>query len=214
MTTLLLVDGHTIFREGLTQSIRSAEPTMRVATAPNAKTAADLTRVLVDLDAAVIDFYLPDNIGIPLVKSIRRTRPQTRILILSGSTDPGIANLSLRSGAHSFMHKSVDTRGFLDTLRRVLDGESGIVVASPQRTTPPTLYDSAKEEFRALTVRQWDVLKLLCEGYRNKTIAEHLRMSEKTVKAHLSAIYAALGVSNRTEATLVARRSGVFGQVV
>jgi DNA-binding NarL/FixJ family response regulator len=64
----------------------------------------------------------------------------------------------------------------------------------------------------ALTPRQQEVLRLMCDGLRNKEISERLSMTEKTVKTHVSAILAALGVLNRTQATLVARRGGVFGR--
>ena len=67
---------------------------------------------------------------------------------------------------------------------------------------------------RALTPRQSEVLRLMCDGLRNKEISEQLNMTEKTVKTHVSAILGTLGVLNRTQATLVARRGGVFGKPV
>jgi len=63
-----------------------------------------------------------------------------------------------------------------------------------------------------LTARQTEVLQLVCEGLRNAQIAERLETSEKTIKAHISAIFAALGVSNRTQATIAARRVGLLGK--
>ena len=64
----------------------------------------------------------------------------------------------------------------------------------------------------ALTPRQGEVLRLMCDGLRNREISERLSMTEKTVKTHVTAILATLGVVSRTQATLVARRGGLLGK--
>ena len=82
----------------------------------------------------------------------------------------------------------------------------------PSAGGTPTRSPDDAALLRTLTPRQSEVLRLICDGLRNKEISERLNMTEKTVKTHVSAILATLGVLNRTQATLVARRGGVFGK--
>lgn len=150
-STILLIDDHAMFREGLFLALREAEPSMHIETA-------------------------------------------------------------LEAGAHGFVHKSADSQQLLHALRRVIAGEQNVVQASPQSASPLPVLSTPADILSQLTLRQTEVLHLLCEGLRNAQIAERLETTEKTVKAHISAIFAAPGVSNRTQAAMAARRAGLLGK--
>ncbi|WP_198088005.1 response regulator transcription factor [Variovorax sp. E3] len=211
-STILLIDDHAMFREGLFLALREAEPSMTIETASSGGEALDALATLPRLDAVMTDYYLPDLGGAALVKQLHRRRGGLRILVLSASEDPHDIETALEAGAQGFVHKSADSRQLLDALRRVIGGEQGVVQASPQGSALLPVLSTPTDSLSQLTARQTEVLHLVCEGLRNAQIAERLATSEKTVKAHISAIFAALGVSNRTQATIAARRVGLLGK--
>jgi DNA-binding NarL/FixJ family response regulator len=160
-----------------------------------------------------MDFYLPDMAGADLLKRLRQRRARLRILVLSASEDPEDERRAMDAGAQGFLNKSASCQELAAALQAIndaplLSGRSGAAA-----TLPAGAQDEAAL-LRALTPRQLEVLRLMCDGLRNKEISEQLSMTEKTVKTHVSAILGTLGVLNRTQATLVARRGGVFGKPV
>jgi len=211
-STILLIDDHAMFREGLRLALREAAPSMTIETASSGAEALQALSALPVLDAVMTDYYLPDLGGAALVQQLHRRRGGLRVLVLSASEDPHDIETALEAGAQGFVHKSADSRQLLDALRRVVGGEQNVVHVSPQGTSPLPVLSTPTDSLSHLTARQTEVLHLLCEGLRNAQIAERLQTSEKTVKAHISAIFAALGVSNRTQATIVARRVGMLGK--
>jgi DNA-binding NarL/FixJ family response regulator len=211
-STILLIDDHAMFREGLRLALREAQPSMTIETASTGSEALQALSALPVLDAVMTDYYLPDLGGAALVQQLHRRRGGLRILVLSASEDPHDVETALEAGAQGFVHKSADSRQLLDALRRVVGGEQNVVHVSPQGASPLPVLSMPTDSLSQLTARQTEVLHLLCEGLRNAQIAERLETSEKTVKAHISAIFAALGVSNRTQATIVARRAGMLGK--
>jgi|UniRef100_UPI000D3AB9F3 DNA-binding NarL/FixJ family response regulator len=210
--TILLIDDHAMFREGLFLALREADPTMTIATASSGAEALGALAALPVIDAVMTDYYLPDLGGAALLQQLQRRRGGLRILVLSASEDPQDIDTALEAGAHGFVHKSADSRQLLEALRRVIGGERGVLHASPQGVAPLPVLSTPTDSPGRLTARQTEVLHLLCEGLRNAQIAERLSTTEKTVKAHISAIFAALGVSNRTQATIAARRVGLWGR--
>jgi DNA-binding NarL/FixJ family response regulator len=143
---------------------------------------------------------------------LRRRRAGLRILVLSASEDPQDAETALAEGAHGFVHKSADSRQLMDALRRVMQGQSGVVWASPLGPASMPILAGAVDPLTRLSARQTQVLHLLCEGLRNADIAQRLSTTERTVKAHISAIFAGLEVNSRTQAVIVARRAGLLGR--
>ena len=160
-----------------------------------------------------MDYYLPDLGGSALLKRLKQCAG-IRVLVLSASEDPDDRERVMAAGAQGFLHKSADCRALLDALEQI---------GQPPRPTwrrrrarkPPAPMPAPVDDMAllsALTPRQGEVLRLMCDGLRNREISERLSMTEKTVKTHVTAILATLGVVNRTQATLVARRGGLLGK--
>ncbi|BEP55896.1 MULTISPECIES: response regulator transcription factor [Variovorax] len=210
--TILLIDDHAMFREGLFLALREAEPTMTVATARNGAEALEALATLPRLDAVMTDYYLPDLGGAALLAELHRRRGGLRILVLSASEDPQDIDTALDAGAQGFVHKSADSQQLMDALRRVMAGEQNVVQASPAGGASLPVLSTPTDVLSTLTARQAEVLQLLCEGLRNAEIALRLATSEKTIKAHISAIFGALGVTSRTQAVIAARRAGMLGR--
>lgn len=209
MTAVLLVDDHAMFREALIMALTHAMPDLAVHPAATAHEALDVLDRHLGIGHVIMDYYLPDMAGAELLKRLSLRRSNVRILVLSASQDPEDERRAREAGARGFLNKSASCQELAAALE-------AINAADPPRdasaATAPTRSPDDAALLRNLTPRQSEVLRLMCDGLRNKEISERLNMTEKTVKTHVSAILGTLGVLNRTQATLVARRGGVFGK--
>jgi two-component system, NarL family, nitrate/nitrite response regulator NarL len=147
-----------------------------------------------DLDLVLLDLELTDTSGLSLVESLHAQRPELPVVVLASQEQTGHLRQAIDAGAAGFIPKSPATRVLIKALQQV--GVEQMAGAA------------AAEEAR-LTQRQIQVLRGICEGKTNKQIALELGLSEKTIKAHVTAIFKALGVVNRTQAVLFAQRAGV-----
>ena len=208
MTAVLLVDDHAMFREALVMALGQGVPGLTIHPAASGQEALEVLDRHTAIQHVIMDFYLPDMAGADLLKRLRQRRSQLRILVLSASQDPEDMRRALEAGAQGFLNKSASCQELAAALEAVSEA------APPQRSALSAGDQDEAALLRALTPRQVEVLCLMCDGLRNKEISERLNMTEKTVKTHVSAILGTLGVLNRTQATLVARRGGVFGKPV
>jgi len=212
-TVLLLIDDHAMFREGLALALRQADPGLVIESAGSGAQALEMLAGMRQApDAVLTDFYLPDVGGAALLRQLWRSRAGLRVLVLSASEDPQDVETAMAEGAHGFVHKSADSERLLSTLRRILAGESGLVWMGDASLSPLPVLAATPDPLARLTTRQTEVLHLLCEGLRNADIAQRLQTTERTIKAHISAIFGALGVDSRTQAVIAARRSGLLGR--
>ncbi|MGJ7530162.1 response regulator [Variovorax sp. GB1P17] len=213
MPTILLIDDHAMFREGLALALRQEDAGLVIETAGSGMEALALLAAMPSVpDAVMTDFYLPDLAGAALLGQLRRRRAGLRILVLSASEDPLDAEIALAEGAHGFVHKSADSKQLMEALRRVIQGQSGVMWACPLGPASMPILAGTAGPLARLSARQTEVLHLLCDGLRNADIAQRLSTTERTVKAHISAIFSALEVSSRTQAVITARRAGLLGR--
>jgi DNA-binding NarL/FixJ family response regulator len=212
VSSILLIDDHAMFREGIALTIGRAMPEAVIHAASTGKEAMAVLNVQPDIEVVMMDFYLPDIAGSVLLRYLRQLRRGLRILVVSASEDPVDVHRALTAGAHGFLHKTADSRCLLDALGRVSAGQDYVPEAFALAGKNAMRPDDAAL-LGTLTPRQTEVLRLVCEGLRNGEISTRLGMTEKTVKAHMSAILAALDVPNRTQATVIARRGGLLGKL-
>ncbi len=202
---LLIVDDHAVVREGLAALLRSLAPDTVVLQARDGLEGLSLARDTPDLDAVLLDLTMPGLDGFAAIGEFRNLSPGTPIIVLSASEDAGSIRRALAAGANGYVPKSARPQTLLSAMRLVLSGETYI---------PPLLVDatapSGTDHGSGLTPRQLDVLRLLGTGQSNKEIALVLDLSEKTVKAHVTAIFKALDVINRTQAATAARQAGLL----
>lgn len=211
MSSVLLIDDHAMFREGLTLALTQADPTLHIHCVASGNEALQLLQTETAISTAMMDYYLPDIGGGALLQRLRQLRPGLRILALSASEDPDDVRHALASGAHGFIHKSADSKTLFAALTSVMQGRGYLPPTFSLDASDGGSNDDASLLSR-LTPRQMEVLRLMCDGLRNGEIADQLGMTEKTVKAHVSAVLSGLGVLNRTQATVVARRAGLLGK--
>ena len=153
-------------------------------------------------DLVLLDLNLPGATGLSCLYALRAAIPATPIVVVSAVDDPKIMHEVIMGGASAFVPKSAPGQVLINALRVTLAGgtymPAGVVEAlrDSDRTSPN----------QDLTLRQRRVLELVATGLSNKQIARTLEISEITVKAHVSAIFRKLGVSNRVQAGIEARR--------
>lgn len=203
---IAVVDDHPLFVHGLELLLPMTSDGRAevVGSAGNAAHAAGLvSRCLPDL--VLVDLHLPPPGGVRAVAAIRRTTPQTRVVAMSGSTDPGPVLEALRAGAEGYLPKTSGPEELLPPLLAVLDGWAVLpaellrVLLRPSRITP---VDLDAEERRLLCA--------IAAGRHTVDIAEELHVSERTVKRMTAALLRKLRVANRAEAAAVAGQAGLL----
>jgi DNA-binding NarL/FixJ family response regulator len=201
---IVLVDDHTLVREGLTGMLR-AEPDTRVVA--EAATVAEGRRVLAttELDVLVVDVTLPDGSGLQLAREARGRSPRTGIVVLTMHDDDDTLLAALDAGASAYLHKTAAFEEIAEAIRRSsahpdVFSAAGLAAALRRRSHSDRPH---------LTPREHDVLVALGEGRSIAQVATTLHLSESTVKTHVAKVYEKLGASNRTQAIMAAVRHGL-----
>ncbi|MCX8086802.1 MAG: response regulator transcription factor [Rhodocyclaceae bacterium] len=204
---ILVIEDHALVREGLLLALQALDEEGTPAEVLGAKDAEEATQLLEendDFDLVVLDLMLPGTGGMAFLGVIRKRFPHIPVVVLSALDDADTVMKAIRQGAAGFVSKASPTSTLLGALREVLAGEIWL---------PPEYREQGGKRRRAKTVAerygltksQARVLELLAEGKTNREIAELLQVTEGTVKIHVSAIFKALNVSNRSQALLVAQ---------
>jgi len=204
---ILVVDDHVLIREALRGLFRDLKPDAVVLEAADAAQAVALLAEQPDIALILLDLSLPDRDGLGLLAELRARYPGISVVVLSGFADRANVMRALDQGALGFIPKSAGREVMTSALSLVFSGGVYIppeILASNAPTAKPQLPPSDL----GLTGRQTDVLALMMQGKSNKAICRRLDLAEATVKNHVTAILKVLGVSNRTEAVLVASARG------
>ncbi len=211
---LLMIDDHVMFLEGLQGLLGTLAPQLQ--TDAVATLAAALERVRqVNYNLVLLDWNLDHaHTGAAAIERLREAGCVARIVVLSGDTDPQLMHQAIELGAAGFVPKRFGTQAMLQALEQVLAGniflphEALSHAAHLGEAGDPAVAD-ARERLATLTPRQFEVYQAAARGLPNKLIAAELGVAESTVKTHLKAVFAALGVRNRTEAAYQASRDGI-----
>lgn len=207
---LLVIDDHSIVLDGLAALLVSAKPDAVVLTAQDADSARKLLGAHPDIDIILLDLRMPGFSGHEAITQFVRMRPDLPIIVLSSSEDPSDVRKAIALGALGYVPKSASRRALLSAIDLVMNGEiyvPALIVGHSDSATRGG--EPGAQVAPHLTDRQIEVLALLSQGQSNKSIAVGLNLSEKTVKIHISAIFKALNVVNRTQAAAVGRELGI-----
>lgn len=205
---ILVVDDHSLVREGLCQVLKGLDTDVDVLEAPNCAQAFELAALHHDLDLILLDYHLPDMTGLEALDVFGAKHPELPIVMLSGSVNPKIMGQVIAKGAAGFITKAGKSNEMLAILRLVLDGE---VCIPPELDNESSLQQAAYTAGYPplqFTQRQEEVLHLLLDGRTNREISETLNLAEETIKTHISAILRGFGVKNRVQAVMAASRQG------
>ncbi len=200
---LLIVDDHPIVRDGLVAILHEGEPDLEVVgEAGNGKEAVTAWRNLRPT-VTIMDLQLPGLTGVEAIQAIRREDPGALILVLTTFDGDADIQRALEAGARGYLLKSVRRAILIEAVRAVAAGE---------RYLPPTTAARLVEAMEAerLTAREFDVLRLLAQGERNREIADTLGLAEPTVKIHVNNLLRKLQAKDRTEAAVIALKRGLI----
>jgi len=210
---VLIVDDHPVFRFGL-RSLISSIPEMEVVAEATSGEAAILEANQQNPDIILMDINMPGINGIEATRRILSTNPEIGILILTMFENDSVIE-AIQAGARGYILKGSDPEETLRAIQAVVNGEA--IFSSKVAERLMHFISDQKENgdssiFPQLTGREREVLDLMARGLTNTAISEKLFLSPKTVRNHVSNVFAKLQVSDRTQAVIIAREAGLGQQ--
>ncbi len=206
---VLVVDDQTLFRTGLTSLLREDE---RVEVVGQAVDGADAVKqaAKVKPDVVLMDIKMPNVDGIEATRQILELVPGIKVLILTTFETDSQVIQALKAGASGYVLKDSSAAAIVSSIVAVMSGEKVMASAVANRVLDMlTGTATPKEFYDGLTNREIEILKLLANGMANKQIAYRLKISEKTVRNHVSNMYEKLGIYDRSQAVLYAVKKGL-----
>jgi DNA-binding NarL/FixJ family response regulator len=198
---VVIADDHAIVRGGLEQLLSTADDILLVGTAADGEQAIESVQ-REHPHVVLMDLSMPNVDGVEATRRIVAGYPEVRVIVLTSFGDDRHISDALDAGAVGYMLKHAGPDELLDAIRAAAAGDSPLdpkaarVLLASRRLGPAA---------RQLSPREEEVLRLVASGLANKQIARKLTISERTVKAHLTNVFAQLGVSDRTQAALWAQ---------
>lgn len=214
---VLLADDEAMVRAGVKAILASDDTIDVIAEAADGVEAVDAVQRHRP-DVAVLDIRMPRMDGLAAAAEIRRTTPETAVVILTTFSEDAYIAKALGDGASGFLLKSGDPRELIAGIKAVADGAAYLSPKVAHRVITElgagpggrmTRTAEAQKQIEPLTPREQEVLALVAAGLSNAEIAGRLFLVEGTVKAYVSAVLTRLGVKNRVQAAIIAYEAGL-----
>lgn len=212
---ILIVDDHTLFRNGVKLLLQRQDGFDVVGEAGDALEGVKLAKRLKP-DVVLQDLHMPGASGLQALPLLKEEAPQAQVVLLTVSEDAEDLLEALRIGARGYLLKNIDTDFLLDAIRRAASGES---VMSPQMAGKladamrnPPKGPSPVPDTNKLTPREREIIALLARGASNKEIARELDLAESTVKIHVQGILRKLNLTSRVQAAVFAVENGLVAE--
>ena len=194
---IMIVDDHAVVREGTRQLLEKEPGLAVVGEAGSGLTALELAGQL-QPDQILLDLALPDVNGIEVARQLRQVAPHARVIVLSAYTNETYVRTALEAGAVAYLPKTVRGQEVIEAIAAVQQGQ--VVLHPTVATKLQHALQRGAPGRQALSAREREILQMAARGASNKTIAEELFLSVRTVESHLSHVLAKLGVASRAEA--------------
>lgn len=209
---VLIADDHLIVREGMRLILETENGFELVGEACNGEEAIRLASEL-HPDVVLMDLRMPGMGGLQAIEYLRKDQPDLPVVILTTYNEDELMKQGLRAGARGYLLKDTDRKSLFNALRAAVRGETLLkpeilarLLAESERELP----HASRRRGLQLTDRESNILAAVARGERTKEIAFQLRITERTVKAHLASIYNKLGVDSRAAAIAVAAQQGLL----
>ena len=203
--TALVVEDHPLYRSALSHLLEQIFGGTAVAAVSSAEEGLRIAAGAPGLRVILLDPGLPGMNGVEAIAAFKRQSPNVVLVSVSASEDRRDATAAFRAGAVAFVSKAASTEMLSEVVRKAVAGE----LKPSTWVTPSGFGTAAESSLPMLTPRQLEILALLCQGHPNKEIGLRLGLAEVTVKMHVTSLFRTLGVANRTQAVLAARRLGL-----
>jgi DNA-binding NarL/FixJ family response regulator len=210
MIKILIVDDHAVVREGLRAFLELQDGMLVVGEAADGEQAVIQTKRLAP-DVILMDLVMPRLDGVAAMHSLREQAPASRVIVLTSFLDDERLLPAIQAGAAGYLLKNAAPAELARAIRAAHDGEAVLdptVAARVIRAISEGRTAATNQEDQ-LTRREREVLELIAHGRSNKRIAYELGISEKTVKTHVGHVLAKLGVTDRTQAAMLAVQRGL-----
>ena len=212
ITKILIVDDHTVVRDGLSTILERQDDFVVVGEAENGLVAVEKARDLRP-DVVLMDLRMPEMDGVEAMRRIRAEEPETKFIVLTTFDGDEYIFDAIEAGAKGYLLKDASREELFQAVRSVQRGESLIQPGVASRLLDRLAQLSRQGESpssEGLSQREIEVLQLMASGAANKEIAASLAISESTVKTHVAKIFQKLDVNHRTEAVTAALQRGII----
>jgi len=210
-TTVVVIDDHPLFRQGVVDILSTEQDLVIIGQASNGINGLQMIREKKP-DVAIIDVNLPGMNGQQVTRNISHEKLNTRVILLTAYDDPDQKIHAARSGAAAYCTKDVQPLELIETLRKITPIDRKVDPTELKyrviKQADNIIDTDRKSPFHPLSSREMEVLGYLTQGMSNKEIAALLKISQQTVKNHVTSILRKLGVSDRTQAAIFALRHG------
>jgi DNA-binding NarL/FixJ family response regulator len=207
---VLVADDHPLFRDGIASLLEAAGFEV-IGQVGDGQAAIDAAQRL-QPDLVLLDITMPETSGLEALRQIRTLLPDIKVVMLTVSEDDSDLFEAIRSGANGYLLKNLNANEFLNLLEGLDHGEAVMTretTARLMRGFADLAYQKEASPDR-LSTRELELLQLVAKGLSNKAIGQQLSVSVNTVKYHMKNILQKLGAQNRTEAVMMAIRSGLL----
>lgn len=210
---VLVVDDHTIVRDGVCALLRLSGDMEVVGEASQGREALEKVRAL-SPEVVLMDIAMPNMDGLEATKRIRKEFPKTRVLVLTQYEDKEYILPILEAGASGFINKTAAAADLLSAVRSIASGHSFLSPQAAQALVEDfqrgTALRKQQDFYRELTAREREILKLLAEGQSVREIASNLFLSTKTVEGHKTRLMMKLDLHSRVDLVKYALRKGII----
>ena len=210
---VLVVDDHTIVRDGICALLRLAGDIEVVGEAANGREALEKVRKLMP-DVMLIDIAMPNMNGLEATRHIRKEFPRVKVLVLTQYDDKEHVFWAIEAGATGFISKTAASSELVSGIRSVYRGDSFLSPSAARILVEDYQQEASirkeQDPYKQLTDREREILKLLAEGYNTREIANMLVISTKTVEGHKTNLMSKLDIHNRTDLVKYALRKGII----
>jgi DNA-binding NarL/FixJ family response regulator len=206
---VLITDDQTLFRSGLAKLLEADKRIQVVGEAGDGEEAIEMVDSVAP-DVVLMDLKMPNLDGVEATARITSAHPEVKVLVLTTFDADNHFIQALKAGASGYVLKDSEPDAIVSSILAVVSGERVMATAVANRVLDMlTGTVTPKEFYDGLTPREIEILKLLAAGMANKQIAYKLKISEKTVRNHVSNTYEKLGIYDRSQAVLYAVRKGL-----
>jgi DNA-binding NarL/FixJ family response regulator len=214
---ILVVDDHALVRRGMTYVVKEGFPDAEVMEAESSAAALEILHGGKKFDLMLADVRMPDLDGLELLRAVKAEWPDIPVIMLSTYENAPYVKRALADGAAGYLLKDATPEDLAQAIHVAMSGSGNVLsprviqnlFEDQEASAASNAANGHRRNEYSLTQRENDILALLSKGRSNRDIAQRLFLSEKTVKAHLAAIFRKLGVTNRTQAAMMAVQMGV-----
>ncbi len=198
-----IADDHPLFRSALLEVIHQHCDDITISESSDLDSTLTALDASNDIDLLLLDLHMPGSQDLFGLITVRQKYPSVPVVVVSASDDPSIINRAMGHGASGFIPKSLSADTLHTAIKTVAEGGQWLPPNIAHSLSPITDEEkSLATKISTLTPQQYRVLCYLREGWLNKQIGFELGVTEATVKAHITAIFRKLGVTNRTQAVI------------